>query len=113
MLALSLGMSVKRCQKEVDSREFSRWIAFFERYAFGPVHEDLRFGYLASLLFNANRAKDAEAMMPEDFFKSLKHAKPKKTVEELKLEFMLFVAQTGGIIVQGGEVFSNEPGSIR
>ncbi len=82
MLALSLGKSVRQCQAEIDSLEFARWIAFFQRAPFGPVQEDLRAGLLASLIYNSNRERSARALHPWDFFPSIKPP-PKKTVREM------------------------------
>lgn len=47
------------------------WMAYYELEPFGPVQEDFRAGQVASLIYNANRGKDAKVLGPEAFFPSL------------------------------------------
>lgn len=63
-------MSVKRAQREIDSREFAEWMAYSKIEPFGPEREDQRAGMVAALIANVNRdpAKRAEPYDVEDFF---------------------------------------------
>lgn len=48
-------MSVKRAQREIDSAEFSEWMAYSVWEPFGPEREDQRAGMVAALIANVNR----------------------------------------------------------
>lgn len=63
-------MSVKRAQREIDSPEFSEWMAYAEIEPFGPIREDLRAGQVAALIANVNRDPKTkpDAYTAEDFF---------------------------------------------
>lgn len=54
MLALALGMSVRRAQQEIDSREFADWLAFSKIHPFGIEADDLRSAILSWLVFSVN-----------------------------------------------------------
>jgi len=82
-------MSVRRCQSEIDSAEFSEWIAFDQLEPIGEERADLRMGIMASTMVNLKSAK-ANAK-PIDFmpdFDGSKKRKPEKktrqTVEEMQ-----------------------------
>ncbi len=53
---------------------WQRWRRFMALCSFGPLHEDLRFGKVCALLYNANRGKDDKPLGPDDFFPALKQA---------------------------------------
>lgn len=63
-------MSVKRCQREVDSAEFAEWMAYSMHEPFGPEREDQRAGVVAALIANVNRdsKRRSEPYDVEDFF---------------------------------------------
>lgn len=42
ILAAHLGMSVARCQQEVDAAEFNLWYDLYRREPFGELREDMR-----------------------------------------------------------------------
>jgi hypothetical protein len=48
-------MSVSRAQREIDSAEFTDWVAFYELERWGSGVEDLRTGSILSMLANINR----------------------------------------------------------
>lgn len=60
-------MSVKRVQREVDSREFTEWHAFWQLEPWGEGRADLRTGILASTMANIWGSGDGEAFTPADF----------------------------------------------
>jgi len=51
-LALRLGKSVKECQQQIDSAEFSEWIAFNNIYPFIIDRAEYSTAVLASLTAN-------------------------------------------------------------
>lgn len=53
-------MSVKRCKREVDSREFTQWIAYSRVNPFGQVRGDLQAGIVASQIYNSNRTDEKQ-----------------------------------------------------
>lgn len=48
-------MSVEQAQRNIDSKEFLRWMAFSRLEPFGQQADDHRFARLAALLANINR----------------------------------------------------------
>ncbi len=63
-----------------------RWQEYQQIRSFGPLHEDVRAGVVASLLFNANRGKNQKALGPADFFPALKLLERQQTAEQKKAE---------------------------
>ncbi len=60
-------MSVRRAQREIDSREFSEWQAYYRLEPFGYDRHDLNNGILCSLVANALGGKKSKSYKPEDF----------------------------------------------
>jgi hypothetical protein len=60
-------MSVKRCMQEVDSREFSEWLAYWHLEPWGEGRADLRTGILTSTLANIHRSRETRPFTPSDF----------------------------------------------
>jgi len=60
-------MSVKRAQREVDSREFTEWQAYWQLEPWGEGRADLRTGILASTLANIHRSGETDPFTPADF----------------------------------------------
>lgn len=60
-------MSVKRCQQEIDAREFEGWLAYHALEPWDETRADLRAGIIASVIANVHRGKDAEPFSPRDF----------------------------------------------
>lgn len=54
-LALAFGRPLSEIQRDMSSREFSEWIAYYNLEPFGSNVEDLRHAQLMALLANANR----------------------------------------------------------
>lgn len=48
-------MSVRRAQEEVDSAEFTEWMAYFSLEPFGSQIDDMRHGIAVATLANINR----------------------------------------------------------
>jgi hypothetical protein len=66
-------MSVKRTMREIDSHEFSEWMAYWLIEPFGPEREDMRHGVVAATIANVNRDPKAvpEPFDASDFFPRL------------------------------------------
>ena len=60
-------MSVKRAQREIDSREFSEWIAYSQLEPWGEGRADLRTGIVASTIANIWSSKETPPFRPRDF----------------------------------------------
>ena len=60
---------MKRAQAEIDSSEFSEWIAFYRLEPWGDAVADIRHGIVASLIANAHRDGKARPtpFTPDDF----------------------------------------------
>lgn len=71
-LALALGMSVARAQEEIDSREFSEWLAFGRIEPFGEWRQDQRAGKICAALTNPWLKKGDRERGPVDFFPELR-----------------------------------------
>lgn len=76
MLAGYLGMSVKRCQQEIDSDEFANWLAWYRIDPFGEQRSDLRAGIIASATLAPYRKPGSKAAKPEDFMPFRPERKP-------------------------------------
>lgn len=62
-------MSVRRAQSEIDSAEFSEWLAYYSLEPFGEMMADMRHGIAVAVLANVNRdpEKRPEPYEPENF----------------------------------------------
>lgn len=60
-------MSVKHCQRVVDSAEFVEWQAYDRLEPFGEDRADLRAGIIASTLANSTRRPSTPPYDPQDF----------------------------------------------
>ncbi len=67
MLASHLKMSVARAQKEIDSLEFTNWIAFRSRYGFADDKAELGMAQNSWLMYQLWKGKNAKAMDVADF----------------------------------------------
>ena len=77
-MALRLGKSVKQCQVEIDSAEYSEWIAFNSIYPFIIDRSEYAIATLCALTKNMNSKKQ---YAPEDFL--INHEKPRQTPEQI------------------------------
>lgn len=107
-------MSVRQAQREIDSREFSEWLAFYDLEPFGELRADLRSGLICASMANAWRGKDDPAAKPSDFMPLLRRetdecddgeedAPEPQPAEELKLKLIAFTRAFGGEIRQAGK----------
>jgi hypothetical protein len=83
-------MSVKRCQREVDSAEFADWIAHRSIRRWGSDFEELRAGQVAATILNVNRdsKKRPRPYGAEDAFFWMKNPDEKPAIEiDAKGEF--------------------------
>jgi len=84
-LTLALGhKSVSACQEAINSREFTGWLAYYSLEPFGYEMENLRFGTIASAIYNAANPKNHTK--PQDFFKRYK---PQSLDQQLAFVAML------------------------
>ncbi len=60
-------MSVAHAQAEIDSVEFSEWLAYSQVDPFGEERADLRAAIIASTVANSVRGKGQRSFTPEDF----------------------------------------------
>lgn len=75
-------MSVARCKREVDAREFTYWCAYLGVEPFGEARQDLRIGALWCLLANVYRAKGKPRPTFKGFLRML-DGEPQQTPEEM------------------------------
>lgn len=60
-------MSVARTQREINSAEFSEWIAYSRVEPFGEERGDLRAGIVASTIANSASSKSSKKFAPGEF----------------------------------------------
>lgn len=63
-------MSVARCMREVDSAEFSEWIAYYHLEPFGDERADLRAAIIAHTNASVMRGKKSKPYKLKDFMAS-------------------------------------------
>ena len=88
-------MSVQRCKEEVDSAEYSEWLAFDQLDPIGGDREDLRMGILAATI--ARSAHPSADVRPVDFMPDFDGTRTRKrnpltkrqTVKEMQQRCML------------------------
>jgi hypothetical protein len=75
-------MSVRRCQREVDSAEFVDWIAYSRIEGFSDEMDDLRCGLVTAAVYNVNRdaKKVPKPFGPVDVVPWLSKALPEEVV---------------------------------
>ena len=81
-------MSVKQCQKEVTSKEFSRWAIYYQKEPFGEWRADLRSANIANILANAYSAKGHSSKIEDHMFFDKKSSKA-QTPEQMKNMLMV------------------------
>lgn len=62
-----MGKSLKECQRDVDSREFAYWKAWYRIEPFGEERADYRSAIIACTIANAHRQKGRSAFKIDDF----------------------------------------------
>jgi len=70
----------------MDMREFSTWVAFFERAPFGPEIDSLGHAITASVIANVNRGRGHAAYRPDQFMPG-KRDRPRQSVAQMRAEF--------------------------
>lgn len=93
-------MSLKRCQREVDSAEFVAWQAYSLLDPFGAERADWRAGMVAATIANVNRGRTTRPYHPRDFMPSFRPRPPEpvQTVEEQQQILGLVALASGGTI---------------
>ena len=98
-LALALSRPIKQLMREIDSEEFSWWLAYYKVDPFGPERDDLRSAIQSQLLANINRdtKKKPTPFTIKDFMPDFNPKEPSRPTEEhrkaIKKKFMKFIKQ--------------------
>lgn len=81
-------MSVRQAQREIDSAEFTEWLAYYSMEPFGEQIADIRHGIAVSTLANINRdsKQRKEAYEVSDFVPWHDDNRKPKNNEPLLLE---------------------------
>lgn len=89
-------MSVKRCQQEIDSREFVEWQAYFGLDPFGEDRADLRAGIIAMTIANSQRAKGTRPFTAQEFMPTFGRRRPREeqTPQQMLAVFRQIAAAT-------------------
>lgn len=71
-------MPVKRAMREIDSAEFTEWLAYYDIEPFGERIADMRAGGITSAVYNVNRdtRKRPEPFRLLDFIPWVSEAQP-------------------------------------
>ena len=96
-----MGRSVKWCKQNIDSAEFTYWIAYFNKHPFGEDRMDLRFAVLCALIAGVNTPKGKKAPTPDKFMlDTLLGGEKKQTVDDMKNVLAAFASRQGMKIEQ-------------
>jgi len=97
-------MSVSRAQREIDSREFSEWQAFWAVEPWGDERADIRSAMICCVTANAWRGKDDPPATLKDFLpkfgaedESPEEIEP-DTADDLKRKLIAFTRALGGSV---------------
>ena len=84
-----MGIPIKRLLKEIDSRDITDYIAYYQIEPFGTEQDFLQAGIVASTVANVNRGKNTQPFKPQDFVPSSFKAKivKKQSAEDMKFIF--------------------------
>ncbi len=74
-------MSVARAQREIDSAEFSEWLAYDQIDPIGQQREDLRAGIIAATVANSS-GNSKHQFKPEEFMPRFGEPPKRQTAEE-------------------------------
>ncbi|HEB79295.1 MAG TPA: DUF4035 domain-containing protein [Rhodospirillales bacterium] len=80
-------MSVARAQREIDSREFVAWQAYYEIHPFGDIRLDVGIARLCALTVDIHSAKGSRAAKISDFLWDDDIPRVPKSSDELEREF--------------------------
>ena len=86
-------MTVKRLLKEIDSKELSEWMAFYNIEPFGEFRADIRSAIIACTLANCNRGKNQSAFKISDFMPKFETETKNQSPEEMKKLLQAFCGQ--------------------
>lgn len=92
LLARTLGMSVRRCQEEVDSAEFTEWQALYDIDPWGEERADLRNSVAC---WTSATAAGAKGLKPDSFLLRFDQDPTPDTPVEEKLK-AIFPRLAGG-----------------
>lgn len=84
-----MGIPIKRLLREIDSRDITDYLAYYQIEPFGTEQDYIQAGIVASTIANVNRSKNTQPFKPYDFvpssFKSKIHKK--QSAEDIKFIF--------------------------
>lgn len=96
-------MSVRRAQREIDSREFAEWMAYHELDPFGGERGDLQAGIIAATLANVNRSKGTQPYKPGDFMPKFGERVKRISSPEGMKALLKNIAKNFGVVSERGE----------
>lgn len=67
---------------EMPGHVLGKWMQFMEMTGFGPLHDDTRFGILASIVANLFRGKHDRVAGPADFFPALRAVEVRQSQQD-------------------------------
>jgi len=81
-------MSVRQAQEDIDSAEFSEWIAFDKIEPFGEQRADLRAGIVSATM--ANMWSKGKRLVPADFMPTFDqgHAREQQSIGDMKARLL-------------------------
>lgn len=84
-----MGIPIKRLLKEIDSKDITDYIAYYQIEPFGTEQDYIQAGIIASTIANVNRGKNTQPFKPHDFVPSSFKAKiaKKQSAEDMKFIF--------------------------
>ena len=89
-------MSVAGAQRQVSSREFAEWLAFWRIEPNSEDRADLRMAMICATLANCNRGKGAPVFKPADFMPDWEPREGQSVMEmQARLKAALAGAQKG------------------
>ena len=89
-------MSVRRCQEEVDSREYAEWMGFYEIRPFGEEANDFRGAVAPWVNANIHRGKGSSGPRIEQFYPRFSSStsidRSEENIKNMRMQFECFVA---------------------
>ena len=92
-------MSVRQAQREIDSAEFSEWMAYYSLEPFGERLADARCGIVASTI--ANSMTSGKRYKPDEFMPQTPDEARPRTSDELAAKAKAITHMMGGKVIDG------------
>ena len=94
-------MSVKQARQEIDSAEFSEWMAYYQLEPFGEERADLRNAQLCCLYANS-KTKKGKRYKLKDFMPRFEKESPEDRNKRIRATLMAFAAAQNRMVKQRG-----------